>query len=363
VVGEICANPTAFGVPSRVARQVQASRGKAKEAAAAEEADGPISRIRSLQGKIQEVEVQASIREVQVKILEIKIKQVELMAQVRQAQQVMELHGREQTLLMKKRLLESRIANLDSKIREMGAQVEIDPALAQSLLQELQALLGQTEQTLAGVDAAAAEEAAAEPDRKPSADSAPPSVRSNATHTGGNATQARSSATQSEASALESVVITAKCATTGAIKMIAGLNGSHSVAELRAKVVATGLVSRNCHLLHNGRVLLDHEKLGPAKILASPGIIALDKKPKPAPAASIATATLGGTPTSPPAAGTTLGAGLVQSEAQSQAQPTEADLKALIKAEYTKLLATGMEKSEAAKEAIKRIKDRNSGSK
>jgi len=89
-----------------------------------------MTRIKSLQGKIQEVEVQASIREVQVKILEIKIKQVELMSQVRQAQQVMELRGREAMLLTKKQHLEGRIKELDSKIREMGNQVrDIRPVL------------------------------------------------------------------------------------------------------------------------------------------------------------------------------------------------------------------------------------------
>ena len=90
---QIVENPTLFGVPETVVQQV-ALKQKAAAAVATSSAgggtttaaaEGHISRIRSLQGKIQEVEVQASIREVQVKILEIKIKQVELMSQVRPA--------------------------------------------------------------------------------------------------------------------------------------------------------------------------------------------------------------------------------------------------------------------------------------
>jgi hypothetical protein len=94
LLGQIIEQPTLFGVPEAVVQQVElkqkpttkqltASADTPAPATATAAAEGHINRIRSLQGKIQEVEVQASIREVQVKILEIKIKQVELMSQAR----------------------------------------------------------------------------------------------------------------------------------------------------------------------------------------------------------------------------------------------------------------------------------------
>jgi len=158
VIGQICEHPERFGASpalnEKVKQQIGGNTNRGTDAAgsAESEAGEAISKIRSLQGKIQEVEVQAAIRQVQVKILEIKIRQVELMVLVRQAQQVMELRGREASLLAKKRHLESRIVELDAKIREMDGQLQIDPAFALSLLQELQALLSQTETALANVD-------------------------------------------------------------------------------------------------------------------------------------------------------------------------------------------------------------------
>eukprot|EP00656_Telonema_subtile_P010994 TRINITY_DN1537_c0_g1_i3.p2 TRINITY_DN1537_c0_g1~~TRINITY_DN1537_c0_g1_i3.p2 ORF type:complete len:130 (-),score=39.40 TRINITY_DN1537_c0_g1_i3:61-450(-) len=100
IVAAIAANPRRFGmataeaiVPPPVAP-----------------IDNTLGKIKSLQGKIQEVEVQAAIRQVQVKILEIKIRQVELMVMVRQAQQVVDLKGKEASLLEKKRDLEQRLS-------------------------------------------------------------------------------------------------------------------------------------------------------------------------------------------------------------------------------------------------------------
>merc|ERR1711934_416963 len=122
VIQQICDQPKLFGVPTAVSDQVQrrmSSTALAKNPAAnaeqseVSEAEGAISKIRTLQGKIQEVEVQAAIRQVQVKILEIKIRQVELMVLVRQAQQVVELKGKEASLIVKKKHLEQRIVELD----------------------------------------------------------------------------------------------------------------------------------------------------------------------------------------------------------------------------------------------------------
>ena len=78
-------------------------------------------RIRHLQNKIQEVETQASIRQIQARVLEIKIRQVELLVLVKQAQQVVDLRGRENALLARKHELEERISTLQSKIHDLGS--------------------------------------------------------------------------------------------------------------------------------------------------------------------------------------------------------------------------------------------------
>merc|ERR1712086_543303 len=148
IVAGIVADPKRFGVG--------VDQVSAVEPAGAEDDAIPIEntldKIRSLQGKIQQVEVQAAIRQVQVKILEIKIRQVELMVLVRQAQQVVELKGKEASLMAKKRHLEQRIVDLDQKIRSIDSQpIEL------SVLQDLQLLLSQTETALASMNDAACE--------------------------------------------------------------------------------------------------------------------------------------------------------------------------------------------------------------
>merc|ERR1711865_9978 len=139
------ADPRRFGVKD------------AREAGPEESApiEHTLGKIKSLQGKIQEVEVQAAIRQVQVKILEIKIRQVELMVLVRQAHQVVELKGKEASLMIKKRQLEQRIIDLDQRIRAIDATQQVDPSFALNLLSDLQQLLGQTETALAAMNAAA----------------------------------------------------------------------------------------------------------------------------------------------------------------------------------------------------------------
>jgi len=107
IVAEIVADPKRFGVG---VEEVSAVEPGAEDTVPIE---NTLGKIRSLQGKIQEVEVQAAIRQVQVKILEIKIRQVELMVLVRQAQQVVELKGKEASLMVKKQALEQRIIDLD----------------------------------------------------------------------------------------------------------------------------------------------------------------------------------------------------------------------------------------------------------
>merc|ERR1711934_1307098 len=160
VIQQICDQPKLFGVPTAVSDQVQrrmSSTALAKSPAAdaeqseVSEAEGAISKIRTLQGKIQEVEVQAAIRQVQVKILEIKIRQVELMVLVRQAQQVVELKGKEASLIQKKRHLEQRIVDLDAKLKSLDGQSQVDPTTVLNLLSDLQSLLGQTESALASM--------------------------------------------------------------------------------------------------------------------------------------------------------------------------------------------------------------------
>ena len=67
----------------------------------------------------------------------------------------------------------------------------------------------------------------------------------------------------------ENVTVTAKCAKSGQAKVIAGLNGEHTVQELRRRVAATGLASLQCRLIHSGKLLQDeHASLAEAGVIA-----------------------------------------------------------------------------------------------
>jgi len=260
----------------------------------------------------------------------------------------MELRGREANLLAKKKQLESRILDLDSKIRAMGREVEIDPALAASLLGELKSLLGQTEQTLAGArEAAENAERETGGDKKPSAEEVPSRMGLEAGRRDENEAPAATATA-------EGVKITAKDATTGQTRSIGGLGPLDTVAALRAKVVATGLVSRSSHLLHNGKVLSDHQELGSCGVLLNPVVIVLDRGGGPEKPGTKKPGT-GQEPPSPPVAAAAA-ASAASSPVMTKAASVEAAMKAAIKEEYAALVKGGMEKSLAVKEAIRRVK-------
>ena len=148
------------------------------------------------------------------------------------------------------------------------------------------------------------------------------------------------------------IKIVAKDATTGQTKAICGLGPLDTVAVLRMRVAATGLVSRTSHLLHNGKVLQDNQTLGTSGVLSNPVVIVLDKSDKRQAAAPPPVTTAEARPVAASAE-----AAVARPPMVNKAASMEAAMKQAIKEEYARLVADGMEKSLAAKEAIRRVKD------
>ncbi len=77
--------------------------------------------------RIEQVEMQAKLREAQAKVLSLRIRQMELMSLVGHAHRAAEFKEQELVLLGKKRELEQRIAHLEENLREqlrLQAQLE-----------------------------------------------------------------------------------------------------------------------------------------------------------------------------------------------------------------------------------------------